>query len=671
MPLFSETFYLENNPDIRAALEEGLIPSAQWHFENFGWQEGRNPSPFFDVNFYLEQNPDVDEAGVNPLEHFNEFGWQEGRDPSPFFDVSFYLEQNSDVDEAGINPLLHFLEFGAQEGRSPNPNFVSFADFDTGAYLEANPDLGEAGITSPGALYGHFVTFGFTENRPGTSTKDGQDVVEGLVVQDPGVLDPDDLDDDDDDDDDADAPAPGGGGDFISPGPIAKFEDGVLTLTSSGSYTVEAVNGNMVTIALGERNFEFDATTLNEVILEQSGTQATVDATLLDGLIGKVSGEGTLNLNNFVLAEALTEEPFTPLEVNADLDGIVFDAETTVNGSQSEWIQMRWSILDARYTNADYYAVDINQDFVLLGIEYIEYLASGGEPLTGLVAKSNSAGREQSMHDNLLGNIEITTINDRFSPSIIDDDGALRDSLIERIETIDPEYLDRSVFSGNENVRYEPIHKDVMVFDFNRDWDRPDYVRIFEGEIDAKATKDGSGEEMIFGSGNTVTDWWITRHEGAGIELGLKAKERGGPDEYKASINSENEIEYVLLIPTDGAGVWDWSYDFSLIKGLNDQDKDFTIRLLVDVDPSTDEEWIDLTDYLTNPLFATPVPDGLGGTDGFQGSQNFGFGYMQTFIEDFIGTEYVPTEGDQFAVRLDVVGLDLSNTIFITFADII
>lgn len=63
---FNEAFYLENNPDVAAAIEAGVIPSAQFHFDNFGWQEGRNPNPFFDVSHYLSENPDVDEAGVNP-----------------------------------------------------------------------------------------------------------------------------------------------------------------------------------------------------------------------------------------------------------------------------------------------------------------------------------------------------------------------------------------------------------------------------------------------------------------------------------------------------------------------------------------------------------------------------------------------------------------------------
>lgn len=159
---FNEAFYLENNPDVAAAIEAGIIPSAQFHFDNFGWQEGRNPNPFFDVSYYLSENPDVAEAGVNPLEHF--------------------------------------LAFGASEGRKPFAEFVSRNEFDAETYLANNPDLEEAGITSPEDLYAHFATFGFAEERSGVQTNDGQTITEGRVVtdsgepDDPDVLDPDDPD---------------------------------------------------------------------------------------------------------------------------------------------------------------------------------------------------------------------------------------------------------------------------------------------------------------------------------------------------------------------------------------------------------------------------------------------------------------------------------------------
>jgi hypothetical protein len=36
----------------------------------------------FDRTYYLAQNPDVKAANVDPLLHFDQYGWKEDRDPS-------------------------------------------------------------------------------------------------------------------------------------------------------------------------------------------------------------------------------------------------------------------------------------------------------------------------------------------------------------------------------------------------------------------------------------------------------------------------------------------------------------------------------------------------------------------------------------------------------------
>ena len=56
-------------------------------------------------------------SGANPLEHDDQFGWKEGRDPSPDFDTTSYLDAYPDVAWANTNPLVHYLQFGIHEGR--------------------------------------------------------------------------------------------------------------------------------------------------------------------------------------------------------------------------------------------------------------------------------------------------------------------------------------------------------------------------------------------------------------------------------------------------------------------------------------------------------------------------------------------------------------------------
>jgi hypothetical protein len=89
------------------------------------------PKKKFDAKFYLEQNPDVAAAvkrgDITPAEHFQKFGQAEGRlafEGAQPFDAKFYLKQNPDVAAAvkrgDITAIEHFRKFGKAEGRSPN-----------------------------------------------------------------------------------------------------------------------------------------------------------------------------------------------------------------------------------------------------------------------------------------------------------------------------------------------------------------------------------------------------------------------------------------------------------------------------------------------------------------------------------------------------------------------
>jgi hypothetical protein len=164
MQSFNSAWYLQNNPDVAAALAAGIITSAEAHFEQYGQFEGRSPSPIFDQEYYLEQNPDVAaalEAGIitSAYQHFVQYGQEEMRSASPFFNPSLYLALNPDVAAAEMNPYEHFETYGYAEPRSIS------AFFDVQAYLEANPDVAEAIENGVTTAYEHFVTYGFQEGR--------------------------------------------------------------------------------------------------------------------------------------------------------------------------------------------------------------------------------------------------------------------------------------------------------------------------------------------------------------------------------------------------------------------------------------------------------------------------------------------------------------------------
>ena len=111
--IFNPTWYLSQNPDVRAMGADPLL-----HYLAHGAAEGRDPCPMFDSDWYLAQNPDVHSAGTNPLVHYVEHGAAEGRDPCPMFDSDWYLAQYADVRAKGMNPLAHYLRHGAAERRS-------------------------------------------------------------------------------------------------------------------------------------------------------------------------------------------------------------------------------------------------------------------------------------------------------------------------------------------------------------------------------------------------------------------------------------------------------------------------------------------------------------------------------------------------------------------------
>ncbi len=230
---FDSAYYLSQNPDVAAAIEAGLIGSAEEHYNLFGFSEGRDPNPYFDTSFYLEQNPDVAAAGINPFDHFIQFGEAEGRAPNAIFDPAYYLAQNPDVAASGMSPFLHFINNGAAEGRAPNASVASQIGegFDESTYLGANPDvaaaIGSGGLSSG---YQHWLLFGFDEGREGAQNLAGETLDQPSNDGTP-------ADNPDDSPADPDAPgAPGGGGGGGGGAP-ADTTDPVFT--SGDTFSVE------------------------------------------------------------------------------------------------------------------------------------------------------------------------------------------------------------------------------------------------------------------------------------------------------------------------------------------------------------------------------------------------------------------------------------------------
>ena len=171
--LFDERFYLSQNPDVAAAVGQGVFTSGFNHFQTLGQFEKRNPSGLFTEDYYLANNPDVSQAVANRgfntgLDHFLLYGQFENRISSVFFAPQFYLAYYSDVNQAVTNgqitPIEHFAKYGQYEKRDP------VLEFYTEDYLAANPDVAQAvEATAPTAdpltAIQHFVDYGQYEGR--------------------------------------------------------------------------------------------------------------------------------------------------------------------------------------------------------------------------------------------------------------------------------------------------------------------------------------------------------------------------------------------------------------------------------------------------------------------------------------------------------------------------
>jgi hypothetical protein len=231
------------------------------------------------------------------------------------------------------------------------------------------------------------------------------------------------------------------------------------------------------------------------------------------------------------------------------------------------------------------------------------------------------------MHDNLLGNIATVSIESRNFPAGLK---------AELIALVPDAYETRGVFSGEQGAVGGAAHDSVRAFDYDRGWERPDYVDRFFGAVDGRASDDrnmdGVDEQMSYGNGNPTGGFSIVRHEGAGAELALKIKQRGGADYAPVSTDADGTAHYHV---PEGAQPGSpnraaWNFDFAGTILAAGDDAALTFKLFVDLDPT---EAVNLVAYAPNDNPANPYSTQNSGNYAFidvdpltQGLQNYGFG---------------------------------------------
>ena len=222
-------------------------------------------------------------------------------------------------------------------------------------------------------------------------------------------------------------------------GAVQALQAGGPTLTDT--FTVQAADGTPQTITVyitGTNDSPVVSTVAGQdagSVVESGDLSAIAEA----GLGGPL--EPTLALgaavNAALLASGLPSD-------QAAMQALINDLMTSQSIDKPTAIAAFWDSFDDQYS---YGNTPINTAFVLLGVEYASYVKAGGSPLLDVTAKYTADGvdsgtapdRLQSMHDNLLGNLAMSSLSDRGL-----------DSLSGLVSAVDPDLLTRAVYSGNE-----------------------------------------------------------------------------------------------------------------------------------------------------------------------------------------------------------------------------
>lgn len=392
-----------------------------------------------------------------------------------------------------------------------------------------------------------------------------------------------------------------------------------ITFNQAGSYTIEYLPS-------GQVKFKLDGGQATVI------TGAEYAALTHFAFAPGASLDSAIRINGITFHQADASGPF---EISQNLDaligklvadhGIAWTASNLViNGSQADTFKVLWDYLDDAYVAGNnYYNLPLNETFARLGVEYIHYLQAGGAPLTFVMAKfaadTDNDGipqRAQSMHDNLLGNVNINSIHDRNYGPVIEQ---------QLLSLVPQEYQNRPYYDGNEQHLGGAAHDAIRAFDYDHGWTRPDYLDItYDGVVDPLAH---SGNSMFYGTGNAIDDWTLVRHEGAGVELGLKVKHRGG-DEYQEAVIGPGGVAHYFVsggASPSNSGRAEWNFDFSATDFSPTHDFTYTVEL--DTDPTAGVHWVTL--YSS----AHPLDTSLGTGSIFQNSTNI------AFYKDLIDTD--------------------------------
>jgi T1SS-143 domain-containing protein len=190
-----------------------------------------------------------------------------------------------------------------------------------------------------------------------------------------------------------------------------------------------------------------------------TGSTAT-SVTDLGGIEDVIDALGTGNLEPSAPVAASVSGLLTGLEDHgSQLEAVYAQVLAALGGNQAQAIAVVWDYLDDIYGMVGPDKVEVNEGFTRLGVIYALYLQAGGTPLLDVVAKytaddgsdpDSDPERLQSLHDNLLGNVNDYALTQRYVHE--NDDPVRHDTLEALVRSVDASLLDRPSYSGNEGT---------------------------------------------------------------------------------------------------------------------------------------------------------------------------------------------------------------------------
>jgi hypothetical protein len=457
-----------------------------------------------------------------------------------------------------------------------------------------------------------------------------------------------------------DAPtAPGGGGGGTPPDTLDfTLVNGVLTLTANAGYTGALDGTNLRLTEPDGQTRAIALADITKIVVAQAGTKFDVAGAVLDSKAIQIDGAGVVNVTGVTFQAAAGTTKFEP---SVNLDQLIHSSaafvagqsQFLVNGTVKDAIKTQWDFWDDKYVDAGgnaYTDAQINEATIRLGAKYIKDIdpsTTGGNgnvanAILDITGKADAAGRSQLLHDNLLGNVGMAAMQDR---------GFTSTKLAELAALIPDEYEARPWIGGYTTDSLANVGV-AKAFDYEKGFARPDFVTHKENAAIDAAGRDGN--ELFFGDGNTVTGFSTTRHDGAGIELALKAKLRGGSDlptngvtETDGTLHFDAPGGHTLTNPSWGQAA-KWNFDFSVLTGLNGRAAEdlstYEFILRIDTDKS---DLVNYKDFKLTVESAGKTPwihnnqtltarigddDGLGTTVS-QNSVNVGFNFIRESID--------------------------------------